>query len=269
MINNITLQEIEEAVRIHWKLQLGSYFESIHNLDGAVYNLGGLVTDYFWNYAGMINTRPSDADVLIERIIKFALMHKREPAFYIDPSTKPDNFTTNLTKAGFKADDDEIWMFFNQLPNALQQTSDLVIKEVADFNDMKTFVKVFHDSYEMLQDGDPSSPYGDSLLKAYKNKANDVKVHHFLGSRSGVPVSVSSIYMSGHDAGLYNVGTPVSHRGHGYGTALSVHAIKYAKGKGAKKILLQTELGGDAERLYSKLGFVQAFSAAIWAKEAE
>lgn len=267
MISNISVHEIEEAVRIHWKLQLGSYFDSIHDLQGAIYNLGGLVTDYFWNYAGMINTQPSEADALIERIINFALSHKREPAFYIDPSTKPDIFTTHLTNAGFQADDDEIWMFFKELPNDLQQIPDLDIREVADFNDMQTFVKVFHDSYEMLEDGDTSSPYGDSLLKAYQNQTNDVNVHHFLGSRSGKAVSVSSIYMSGHDAGLYNVGTPESHRGHGYGTALSVHAIKYAQEKATKKILLQTELGGDAERLYKKLGFVQAFSAAIWAKK--
>lgn len=269
MISNISAHEIEEAVKIHWKLQLGSYFDSIHDLNGAVYNLGGLVTDYFWNYAGMINTQPSEADALIERTINFALAHKREPAFYIDPSTKPDNFTTYLTNAGFKADDDEIWMFFKELPNDLKKISDLVIREITDFNDMQTFVKVFHDSYEMLENGATSSPYGDSLLKAYQNQTNNVNVHHFIGSLSGEAVSVSSIYMSGHDAGLYNVGTPVSYRGHGYGTALSVHAIKYAQGKGANKILLQTELGGEAERLYKKLGFTQAFSAAIWAKETE
>ena len=133
MIKKISIQEIEEAVRIHWKLQLGSYFKSIHDLDGAVYNLGGLVTDYFWNYAGMINTKPRDSNALIERIINFAQEHRREPAFYIDPSTKPINFTKHLTDAGFKADDDEIWMFFNKLTKDLQQISNLVIKEVANF----------------------------------------------------------------------------------------------------------------------------------------
>lgn len=270
MICNISVHEIEEAVKIHWKLQLGSYFDSVHDLNGSVYNLGGLVTDYYWNYAGMINTKPSDAEVLIKRIIEFADKHNREPAFYIDPSTKPNNFTEFLATAGFHPDDDEIWMFFNKLPNDLRQPPpDVDIKEVSSLNDMKIFVDVFHDAYEFLEDGETSSTYGDSLMETYQNQPKDVDIYHFIGSRSGEPVSVSSIYISGSDAGLYNVGTPSSYRGCGYGTALSVHAIKFAKSKGVKKILLQTELGDIAEQLYTKLGFTQAFSAAIWAKAEE
>lgn len=270
MIRNISVSEIEEAVRIHWKLQLGSYFDSVHDLNGSVYNLGGLVTDYYWNYAGMINTTPNEAEALIKRIIEFAGEHNREPAFYIDPSTKPDNFTELLTTAGFHPDDDEIWMFFDKFPNDLRpQPSDLDIKEVSSSSDMKIFVDVFHDAYEFLEGGETSSTYGDSLMESYQNQPKEVNIYHFIGSSSGKPVSVSSIYMSGSDAGIYNVGTPISSRSSGYGTSLSVHAIKFAESKGAKKILLQTELGDAAEQLYKKLGFTQAFSAAIWAKAEE
>lgn len=267
MICNISVNEIEEAVRIHWKLQLGSYFDSVHDLNGAVYNLGGLVTDYYWNYAGMINTKPNEAKELINRIIEFASEHNREPAFYLDPSTKPENFSELLTNAGFHPDDDEIWMFFNGFPKNLKpQPSDLNIKEISSQSDMKDFVDVFHDAYEFLEDGETSSTYGDSLMEASQKQTKDVNVYHFIGSCSGKPVSVSSIYMSGTNAGLYNVGTSISSQGHGYGTALSIHAIEFAKSKGAKKILLQTELGDDAERLYKNLGFGQAFSGVIWAK---
>lgn len=268
MINNISIQAIEEAVRSHWKLQLGTYFESIHDLNGGVYNLSGLVTDYYWNYVGMINVQPAEADALIKRVIEFARDQNRDPAFYIDPSTSPLNFTKNLSDAGFQADDDEIWMFFNAFPNNLrQQPSGLDIQEVSSFKDMQTFVDVFHEAYEFLEEGETHSTYGDSLLKAYENQPKDVDIHHFLGIHSGKPVSVSSIYISGSDAGLYNVGTPIEFRGCGYGTTMSVHAIKLAQQNNAKKILLQTELGDDAERLYKNLGFTQGFSAAIWAKE--
>lgn len=270
MINNISVDEIENAVKIHWKLQLGSYFGSIHDLDGAIYNLGDLVTDYYWNYAGMINTKPDIASDLVKRIIEFAREHQRNPAFYIDPSTRPDNFTDYLISADFKPDDDEIWMFFKEFPSNLKpHPSDLEIQEVHSLKDMKVFVDVFHEAYEMLENGNTSSTYGDSLMKAYQNQRDDVNVHHFIGSHAGEPVCVSSIYMSGHDAGLYNVGTPIAYRGNGYGTALSVHTINYAKNKGVNKIILQTELGSDAERLYKNLGFTQAFSAVIWAKAEE
>lgn len=267
MISNISIQEIEAAVRAHWKLQLGSYFESIHDLKGAVYNLGGLVIDYYWNYAGMINAQPSEVDALIKRVIEFAGDKNREPAFYIDPSTRPENITKNLSDAGFQPDDDEIWMFFNEFPSDLRKPpSDLDIQEVSSIKDMHVFVDVFHEAYEFLEDGETSSTYGNSLLETYENLPKDVDIYHFIGNHSGKPVSVSSIYISGSDAGLYNVGTPSVHRGCGYGTALSVHAIKLAQIKGAQRILLQTELGDDAERLYGNLGFTQGFSAAIWAK---
>jgi GNAT superfamily N-acetyltransferase len=268
MINNISIIEIEEAVRAHWKLQLGSYFQSIHDLNGGVYNLGGHVTDYYWNYVGMINTKPSEVDILIQRVLQFAHDHSRESAFYIDPSTKPENITLNLTKAGFQPDDDEIWMLFNKFPSDLPSPSPtLKIKKVTSSQDMVLFVDIFHDSYEFLENGETSSPYGDSLFAAYKNPPKDVDIRHFIGYDSGSPVSISSIYISGLYAGLYNVGTPSAHRNLGYGTALSVHAIRQAQQNSEKKILLQTELGNNAERLYTKLGFNQAFSAAIWARE--
>ncbi len=61
---------------------MGTYFASVHDLDGATYNLGDKVTDYYWNYAGKIDTTEDNKDALIERVIAFASAHSREPAFY-------------------------------------------------------------------------------------------------------------------------------------------------------------------------------------------
>ena len=158
-------------------------------------------------------------------------------------------------------------MFFNDFPVDLpQRPSGLVIQEVSSLNEMQNFIDVFNEAYEFLENNATSSTYGNSLLETYKNKPKDVDIHHFIGIHADKPVSVSSIYISGSNAGLYNVGTPSTYRGIGYGTALSVHAIKFAQLKDVQRILLQTELGDDAERLYKNLGFSQAFSAAIWAQ---
>ena len=51
---------------------MGTYFASVHDLDGATYNLGHKVTDYYWNYAGKIDTTEDNKDALIERVIAFA-----------------------------------------------------------------------------------------------------------------------------------------------------------------------------------------------------
>src|SRR4051794_39025207 len=49
MKTNISISEIKRAIEDHWALQLGSYFAAVHDLRGATYNLGGTVTDYYWN----------------------------------------------------------------------------------------------------------------------------------------------------------------------------------------------------------------------------
>ena len=265
MIQNIEKHEIEEAVRTHWRLQMGSYFASIHDLDGAIYNLGAEVEDYYWNYAGMINTTDSDADALIERVISFAKEQNRDPAFYIDPSTLPGNFVDNLTAKGFEGEEDEIWMKFDAFPDNLS-SPDIEIRPVSSSDDMDVFLDVFHESYEMLEEGEVSTPYGDSLLRAFGTSPDGVDIRHFIGNVSGEAVCISSIYISGSDAGLYNVGTRPNFTGRGYGGELSVHAMKSALDQGINNLILQTELGENAEKLYKKLGFSQAFSGVIWSR---
>ncbi len=267
MISNISEEMLIDAIEIHWKLQLGSYFSKVHKLSGAVYNIGGRVTDYYWNYAGLIRAEKGKEQELIDEIIEFAKTHDRVPAVYLDPSASPENFDTFLKEAGFSPEDDEIWMFCNgEQPSMETNPNKLKIIQVENKKDMEAFIEVFDEAYEMLEEGEIESPYSLSLLDAFNLPPQEVTIEHYIGLIDKKPVTVGSIYMSADVAGLYNVGTLTSECKKGYGGTISRYVINRSKELKHRRLLLQTELGSDAERLYSKLGFYQAFSGAIWSQ---
>lgn len=271
MIDNVSTKEIEDAIRIHWKLQLGSYFSSVHELGGATYNLGDPVTDYYWNYAGLIRAEGGEENEVIDRVMEFAKLHDRVPAIYIDPSTQPNSFVETIKQRGFSAEGDEIWMFYPDGAGASEPAVDsngLDISVVGSDSDLSQFLDVFNEAYEMLEDGETTTPYGDSLVNAYNSPPDGVEIKHFIGRHDGVAVSIASTYLAGDVAGIYNVGTPEAERRKGYGTFLSQHAINYAVKARVRKLILQTDLDSPAEKLYTKLGFKPAFSAGIWSTEA-
>ncbi|KKK47790.1 hypothetical protein LCGC14_3151620, partial [marine sediment metagenome] len=151
MTQDVPSSQIVDAIEIHWRLQLGSYFKSVHDLDGATYNFAGQVTDYFWNYAGLIRTTTQNTEAVIERAIDFATQLNREPAFYIDPTVEPPTFADALRTHGFEPEDQEVWMFYptgSENPAFAAATDEeFSIQHVADEDRMQAFVEVFHDSY--------------------------------------------------------------------------------------------------------------------------
>jgi GNAT superfamily N-acetyltransferase len=266
MIDKVLHKDVVDAIEIHWRLQMDTYFHSVHDLEGAIYNLGRRVKDYYWNYAGLIRTKNGQEAALIDKIVKFAKQHAVVPAVYIDPTVNPPSFIEFLKKKRFQPEDEEIWMFFDPLAKVnYKKAKDLKITKVKNAKEMEIFVSIFNDSFELLDKDQENSVYGLSLLDAYSNRNMKVQITHFIGWVGETPVSVASTYLHDDVAGIYNVGTPEQFRRQGFGAALSIAAIEESKKNNCRRILLQTELGSGPERLYSNLGFVQAFSAAIWA----
>ena len=270
MIESVSKDEIVDAIQIHWKLQLGSYFKCICDLGGVKYNLGERVTDYYWNYAGLIECPPDAETKLVEDVISFAITNTRVPAIYIDPSSHSTTLIDAMRQKGFEAEDEEIWMFWDQSADIDEKSPNgLNITTVDSLDKMKIFVDVFNESYEMLEEGETNSVYGLSLMDAYHIKPRGVEIVHLIGYVNSDPVSIASVYIADDVAGIYNVGTPPKYRNQGYGRALSLAAINRGKSQKPRRMLLETELNSGPQRLYSKLGFRPAFSAAIWAMNSE
>ena len=75
----------------------------------------------------------------------------------------------------------------------------------------------------------------------------------YVGYSGEAPVSTSALFMSHRVAGVYNVATLDAHRGHGYGEALTWHAVRRGMESGAAFASLQaSEMGAP---IYARMGF--------------
>ncbi len=75
----------------------------------------------------------------------------------------------------------------------------------------------------------------------------------FVGYADGAPVATSALYVSNRVAGVYNVATLDTHRGRGFGEAMTCHAVREGVARGAVMAALQaSEMG---KPIYERIGF--------------
>jgi len=76
----------------------------------------------------------------------------------------------------------------------------------------------------------------------------------------GVVVACAQVVIEGEIAGLYDVFTAESARGHGHAERLCRHLLGHAANAGARIGYLQVDAGNDvARRIYHRLGFVDGY----------
>lgn len=84
----------------------------------------------------------------------------------------------------------------------------------------------------------------------------------FLGEVDGVAVTTAVAITSGESVGVFDVATPAEHRGHGYGAAITAHAIRVGFDAGARWAWLQSSPEGFG--VYERLGFRTVERWALW-----
>jgi ribosomal protein S18 acetylase RimI-like enzyme len=75
----------------------------------------------------------------------------------------------------------------------------------------------------------------------------------YLGRRNGEPVTTATSWIADGAVGIFNVGTPPEHRGHGYAAEVTAHAVREGLASGAELAWLQAS--PRARQLYERLGF--------------
>jgi GNAT superfamily N-acetyltransferase len=79
---------------------------------------------------------------------------------------------------------------------------------------------------------------------------------HYIGYLGDEPVTSSTLLLAGGIAGIYNVSTPPSFRGRGFGSAITVAMMQEARQRGHRDAWTwASEMG---KGVYSKIGFVAA-----------
>jgi GNAT superfamily N-acetyltransferase len=104
---------------------------------------------------------------------------------------------------------------------------------------------------------------GDLANRA-KGFGGGASLANYVGTLDGEPVGVASVFISGHVAGIYNVGTVEEHRGKGIGTAMTLAGALQARSRGCQVAVLQSSKLGLP--VYARMGFreICRYAAYVW-----
>ena len=84
----------------------------------------------------------------------------------------------------------------------------------------------------------------------------------YIGDVDCQPVTTAVSIATGEGVGIFDVATPPEHRGHGYGAAVTAHAIRDGMAGGARFSWLQSSPEGYG--VYERLGFVTVEQWGLW-----
>jgi hypothetical protein len=89
----------------------------------------------------------------------------------------------------------------------------------------------------------------------------------YLGRVKGRAVTTAASYLVDGDVGIFNVATPVDHRGRGYGAAITGHVVRKGFAVGAELAYLQSSALGES--VYRRLGFREVVTYVLLTRPAE
>ena len=168
--------------------------------------------------------------------------------WWVGPSSTPPNLGRYLQKFGLTHNRDMLGMALdmNQLP-APASIPGLTLEQVNHKNMLAKW-------YKLLLQGFPISynqTYFDTL--ALTSLATDAAERHFLARSNGEVVGISTLFLGGSVAGLYNVVTRPQARRQGIGSWITIKTFQEAP-PAYQVATLQTTYP-NALRLYHRLGF--------------
>jgi GNAT superfamily N-acetyltransferase len=169
--------------------------------------------------------------------------------WWVGPSSAPNDLGHHLQKHGLTHNRDMIGMAMelHQLPEP-EPIPGLTLERVRD---KETLVQW----YDILLAGFPISfdqAYLDALAMA--SLGPDTAERHYIARLRGEIVSISTLFLGGGVAGLYNLVTPPRLRRQGLGAVVTIKTFQQALGLGYQIATLQTTYP-NALRLYHRLGF--------------
>ena len=87
----------------------------------------------------------------------------------------------------------------------------------------------------------------------------------YVGEFDGEPVTTGLGAALGPSVGVFNIATPVEHRGHGFGAAITARAVSDGFADGAKWSFLESSVAGY--NVYTRLGFATVERWDCWVTE--
>ena len=211
----------------------------------------GVITDIPLTFCnGIATTRIADGEAGIARVM--APFRERGRAFrwWISPSTRPEDLAERLAAVGFRHVYDATGMAadLTSLPEVARPDG-LTIARIRDAEAMDSWANVLCSVFQL-----PAADCATWIdVFSHIGFGDEAPWTHFVGSLEGIPVATTSMLMAGELAGIFHVATMPQARGRGIGAALTHHAMRHAREKGARQAALQSsEMGFN---VYRALGF--------------
>ncbi len=230
-------------------------------LDGAPFVCYPKIPLCVINHAADINLKEEKCSDLMKTAEEY--FHTRgvsHVCFRVTPLTRPRSFSSTLKAAGFKAEDAQSVMVLKDPATKSELTPNLVIKQVATAKDIDVFDRLMFAIFGMPNE------WKDSFDEFTRESIQSGWMF-YLGYVGETPVGTCALFSSGSVGGIFNVGTLAEYRKQGIGAALTLHALTDSVAAGNLVHTLQAETGGNAERLYEKLGFRADHKIQFFTKE--
>jgi len=240
------LRSVERLEKFWRNLVLAFPFTT--DLKGAVVTYYPEVPFFLLNHAADINVNEGKAEDLLNRVTEyFKVRGFPFVCFRISPLTRPRSFASLLESHGFERKVEHSIMVFKGEGLENKLNPDVKVKEISE-SEIDLYNKLLSTSFEMPVEW--KRGWDKFILECIKKGAKG-----YLAYMDGRPVGTSAMWSLEKTGGIFNVGTLKEHRRQGIGTTLTVHALIDSIKEGNTLHTLQTDKGGDAERLYRKIGF--------------
>ena len=200
------------------------------------------------NSAVDINVNEDEAEDLLDRVTKhFQSLGSSLVRFRITPLTRPRSFGSFLESHGFEKKGEESIMVFKGGKLEEKLNPEVEVREMS-VSEVDICSRLAFTAFEF--------PVGcerefDKFNLDWMQKGG----RYFVGYIDGKPVGTSVLFSLMKTGGIFTVGTLKEYRRRGIGTTLTVHALMDSINEGNDLHTLQATKGGDAERLYRKIGF--------------
>ncbi|NPD87921.1 MAG: GNAT family N-acetyltransferase [Asgard group archaeon] len=203
----------------------------------------------FMNSVTNVNFLDNDTDQQLDEIIALFENRKVPVLWWIGPNSTPKNLDTFLEKREFRKVDEPpgMYMDLNNLDLSSLNSSNLRIELVKNLKQIEDWVNVFSAGM-----GTPENRR-EHLLKSQTILKEKEDYIGFIGYSNDEPVTISALILDDNVAGVYFVITKTEQRGKGFGTLITLAALKEARDQGYHQAILQSSAMGY--NIYKRIGF--------------
>jgi len=200
-----------------------------------------------FNHVTNVNVARDRAEVFVKTVIShFAAKGLPFACFRVSPLT-PISFISLLERHGFEKESEQSIMVFEGKTSENVPNPNIKVNEIEE-DGIDLFDSLMVKGFEMPAEW---KEVFDRFVVDWMRKG----ARNYLAYADGQPVGTISLFSKNKTGCILNVSTLKEYRKRGIGTELTVHAISDSVKEGNDLHTLQTDKGGDAERLYQKIGF--------------